>query len=95
MSGLTLRNIVSRDNPKFIDRGFRFRGKSLANGFNVAHGLQESLRLIEIGKLLYFRSLVCGRDGIEVIRDEVQRNAGFVVLVVKKIFEVVRVRCHG
>ena|SRR5205823_2160547 len=91
MARLALREVISGDGAYLIDGRACFGGKPLSDGFNVAHSIEKPVGLGEERELLYLRCLIGSGYGIEVIGNEVQRNAGLMVLVIQKIFEEVAV----
>src|SRR5205085_1478852 len=85
-----LGQIVSRDCSNFIDSCFCLWRKPLSNRLHIADGIKEAVRLSKEGVLLYFRVLVRGRHRIEVVRNEIQRDSGFVIRVIEKILKLLR-----
>ena len=95
MTGHPLGDIVRGNNAEFIDGRLCLGRKSVANGFDVAHGLEKAIGLIKVGELFHLGCLIGGGNGIEVIRNEIEGYARLVILVVEKVFEVVGVDWQG
>src|SRR5208283_62686 len=83
--------IVIADRADFVDHCPCVWREALANRFDVANHVQETVRLRKKSILLDFRALARRWRSIKMVRDVIERDAGLMIPVVQKVFKEARV----